>query len=128
MKKLLFGSMVFFLVLYHSSCNSEPEQNYDALIGKWELETATNNGKPTELLTGLFFKFSDDGSLRTNVTGSPESVTFVLNDVIIEQREGRIDVDYAIETLNDTLLILSTNIRNAAFRFNLSKVMEGEGE
>jgi hypothetical protein len=128
MKKLLFGSMVFFFVLYHSSCKSEPEQNYDSLIGKWELETATNNGKPTELLTGLFFNFSDDGSLRTNVTGSPESVTYEVDNGIIEQREGRIDVDYTIETLNDTLLILSANIRNAVFRFNLNKVMEGEGE
>ncbi len=126
MKKLLFGSLVFFFVLYHSSCKSEPEENFDALVGQWELETATNNGKPTELLTGLYFNFEDDGSMRTNVTGSPESVTYSIADGTIQQREGRIDVDYEIQTLNDTLLILTTKIRNANFRFNLNRVMDGE--
>lgn len=128
MKKLLFRSLVLLLVLYQSACVSEPKENYDAIYGRWELETATNNGRPTELLTGLFFDFSLDGSLRTNVTGSPESVSFTVAEGKIEQREGRIDVDYEIKSMSDSTLVLTTKIRNSVFQFNLSKVALQEDE
>jgi hypothetical protein len=128
MNKLLSGSLLILLIMSQMACKSEPKENYDSIYGKWELETATNNGKPTELLTGLFFEFSEDGSMRTNVTGTPESVNFAVAEGIITQREGRFDIDYEIKSLNDTLLTLSTRIRNAGFQFRLSKVAPGEDE
>ncbi len=128
MKKLLSGSFVLLFVMCQMACESEPKDNYDPLYGKWELENATKNGKPTELLTGLFFDFSEDGSMRTNVTGTPESVTFSVAEGKIQQREGRIDIDYEINSLSDSLLIISAQIRNSAFLFNLTKVVSEEGE
>ncbi len=95
MKKLLSGSLVCLLIMCQMACESEPKENYDSLYGKWELETATKSGKLTELLTGLFFDFSEDGSMRTNVTGTPESVNFSVEEGLILQREGRIDLDEA---------------------------------
>jgi hypothetical protein len=128
MKKLLFGSLVVFFMIYQTACESEPKENYGPLYGKWELETATNNGKPTELLTGLFFDFAEDGTMKTNVTGMAEKVNFTLKEGKIEQREGRIDLDYEIKSMNDSSLVLITKIRNASFQFNLSKVASQEDE
>lgn len=128
MKKLLSGSLVMILIMCQMACESEPKENYNSLHGKWELESATKNGKITELLTGLFFDFAEDGSMRTNVTGTPESVNYAVVEGVIQQREGRIDLDYQIRTLNDTLLVLSSKIRNSSFVFNLTRAIEEEVE
>lgn len=122
MKKLLIGNLLLLFTLLSTSCSNDSDNKADFLYGKWEIDTAYRNGNITELLSGLFFEFSADGSMRTNITGNPESVRFEIDETKITQREGRIDLDYEIVELNDSSLIIKTNIRNSRLQLNLKKL------
>ena len=122
MKKLLAGNILLLFVLFTIGCGNDKNDESHFLHGKWEIDTAIRNGKKTELLTGLFFQFVEDGSMRTNITGQPESVHFELAENKITQREGRIDIDYDVISLTDSTLVLQTSIRNSALELNLKKV------
>ena len=123
MKKLLSGNLLLLFILLFTSCSNEDSNKTDFLYGKWEIDTAYRNGNKTELLTGLFFEFSADGNMRTNITGNPESVRFEIEENNIAQREGRIDLDYEIVELNDSSLIIKTSIRNSKLQLNLKKLI-----
>ncbi|MBL8047007.1 MAG: hypothetical protein JNL09_10720 [Anaerolineales bacterium] len=69
----------------------------------------------------LYYEFLPDGTLRTNMSGAPETATYAVEKNILQQRQGRIEADYTIEELSDSVLILSANIRSFAFQFKLAK-------
>lgn len=128
MKKLLAGNILLFFFLFSIGCGNEKDDPTRFVYGKWEIDTALRNGSKTELLTGLFFEFVEDGSMRTNITGAAESVHFEIIENKIIQREGRVDMDYDIVTLNDSSLVIKTSIRNSALELNLKKANPPEEE
>ncbi len=121
------ATLTFLLISTAFSCGGEQEQkNEEMLLGKWELQKASRNGQSTESLTDLYFEFFQEGKMRTNISGLPESVNYELDDNVIYQREGQLDVDYNIESITDSLLILTTKINDFNFNFVLAKAVQEE--
>jgi hypothetical protein len=101
--------------------NDNTEETAQLLVGRWELEQALRNGSPTESLTDLYFEFTSDGKLMTNIAGLPEEGTYELKKEQLLQRNTQIDADYTIEEIADSNLVLSTDLRGYAFRFLFKK-------
>lgn len=110
-----------------SSCGQEQDQNQEELIlGRWEIQQAFRNGQPTESLDELYFEFFKDGKMRTNLMGTPETATYELDDSRLYQRESQMDIDYNIENLSDSTMVMTTQLRDYDFRFQLRRSVEEE--
>jgi hypothetical protein len=114
---ILLGSFTFVL-----ACNKNDEETAKKLIGYWQLQAALRNDRPTESLDDMYLEFTTDGKLRTNVGGSPEEGTYALKRNQISQRNTSVPADYVIETIEDSNLVLSTELRGYAFRFTFKKM------
>lgn len=106
-----------------ASCKKEPDPTTDQLQGRWELQEGFRNGRPTESLTDLYFEFGQEGKMVTNlpVTDVPTEASFTARKGKIEQQQGDVKLEYQIEQLDDSLLVLATKLRNYDFRFVLKK-------
>lgn len=112
-------------LLLFSACQNEEKTDLNALLlGRWELNYATRDGGPAPSVEGLYFTFLEDGALQTNIAGSPETAAYSIEDSVIKQRESRYEIDYNIEQLSDSTLIVSTKLRDYDFVFSLKKVVE----
>lgn len=122
-KSLWISSVVLaaLAVVLTGACKSEPDDTAQLLTGRWELIEATRDGQPSETLQDLYFEFLPDGQLNTNIAGGPESALYELDKKTVRQRQSRIEADYTIEEISDSLLVLSAKIRDYAFRFRLAK-------
>jgi len=126
--KRFFQTALLFTLMGTSfvACESEPENVEDYLYGRWEMVNATRAGQPAETLSGLYYEFDADGVMRTNLQlGDQEESSFSLDGSTISQQTEQLTVDYKIENINDSLLILSTEIRETPFLFNMRKVQAG---
>lgn len=102
-----------------STTQIEPSQ----VIGKWEVREATRSGRPTGTLDNLYFEFSADGTMETNLPTAEGQGEYQLNGNILQQR-GTVEIDYTIESLTESVMILKTELQNLEFRFSLAKVEE----
>jgi hypothetical protein len=111
------------MLLGISSCKPKEDPMLKLLQGRWEIREAYRSEQPTTSLAGLYFEFGAEGKLRTNlpVSETPEPATYSLSDGTIRQVQGEQEIDYQIEALNDTALVLNTNLQNFPFRFVLAK-------
>jgi hypothetical protein len=105
---------------------SDTDQTLLLLQGRWELLDATRNGKPTESLDGAFFEFMSEGKLASNLGGSREEMQYELRGNTILQRGGRMEAEYQIETLADTLLVLDLVLNNTPFKLRLGREVLAE--
>ncbi len=113
---LLLGTMSIFACQTRNTAETA-----QMLVGRWELVQALRNGNPTESLAELYFEFTADGKLLTNIAGMPEEGTYELKEEQLLQRNTQLDADYTIEEIADSNLTLTTNLRGYAFRFDLKK-------
>ena len=60
--------------------------------------------------------------MRTNITCASTEATYQLSKNQILQRESEIEIDYVVEQMSDSVLILSTELRGYSFRFVLNKL------
>lgn len=111
----LFSSTLLFL----TSCGDDNAITTTDLTGRWEIQEATRNGEATTTMEGMYFTFSEDGQLLTNMTGSEEAYSYELDGDAILQRDGAIEADYVIESFLEGELILTTSLRNKQFRMVL---------
>lgn len=118
---LQFISCLAFMLLLLVACEEETPTQTEDILGRWELQIAERNGRPTESLSELYFEFYEGGKMRTNLTGTTEDLNYVIEGNVIEQRNGQFDVDYKIMNLADSLLILAASIREIPFKFTLKK-------
>lgn len=125
LQSLLQTVLFLSAALLASSCGSEPGNQQELLLGRWELTEATRNGSPTESLSDLYFVFNADGSMNTNLPlpGMTEETSYKLDGRNIYQYSEDLpdDLSYYIDEIGDSTLILSTEIRNARFSFVLAK-------
>jgi hypothetical protein len=113
------------------ACTSEAKLNKEAknkVIGKWEIKEAYRNGKLTESLDNLFFEFYEDGQMRTNILGASIQTNYSFSSGNIKQEAGEdgIEMEYLIEAVTDTSLVLSTVLRRFNFKFDLKRDLELE--
>ncbi len=120
--------LLFSFASFFSACEKESEKDATLLIGRWEVTEATRNGRPTESLAELYFEFTSEGGLMTNVAGFPEEGTYEVRGDKILQRNTQLDAEYNIEELASDHMILTTELlagngARYAFRFDLKKIM-----
>ena len=98
-------------------------QDTDLILGRWDIEEALRSGRPTESLDELFFEFYEEGKMRTNITGSTVDGSYKINGDQLHQSGTPLEVDYTIQTLSDSMLILTTLINKLDFRLQFSKTV-----
>lgn len=114
----LLGLSLLFVTVF-SACGDDAAVQSSELVGRWEIKEAFRDGKATDTMEGMYFEFSEDGQLVTNMTGAAETYSFELDGDEIEQRNGTIETDYTIETLEEAQLVLTTTLRGKVFRMVL---------
>lgn len=125
--KSVFGlTTLFFSILFLLGCEGDSLDNKDLLIGRWDIREAKRNGQATESLDQLYFEFFQDGNMKTNILGADEDATYELKEKTIRQRDSQMPIDYTVETISDTSLIMSATINRFNFRFQLGKTVEEE--
>lgn len=103
--------------------NDTQTKEADKLLGRWELTSAQRDARSTDSLRGLYFEFTEDQVLRTNImNGQAEEGTYERSENNIAQRNTTQEIDYSIESLTDSVLVLTTNLANTDFRFVFAKV------
>lgn len=119
LRKYAYGTLL--LIAFLAGCKQEPAEDPQDLIGYWEIQEAYRNSQQTESLDELFFEFFEDGTMRTNISGIPTDAVYEVKGNTVQQRETDMEVDYTIQEATDSILILSTTIRDFNFRFALRK-------
>ncbi|MEN0005229.1 MAG: hypothetical protein AAF798_13840 [Bacteroidota bacterium] len=116
-------TLVCFIFLL-TTCKKDVEDNSaELLVGRWEIQEASRNGRSTASLDNLYFEFYEDGSMRTNLSGATETAKYALEPPTIRQMESKMDADYTIQEITDSTLFMSTELRGYAFRFLLKKII-----
>ena len=111
------GIMFFLILPLLMGCGNDDSQQR-LLQGKWSLEKAFRGENRTELLNQLFFEFSEDGGMTTNINnGQLEQGKYELSGDVIHQTESSMNLDFEIEALTDSTLVIQTSIRNMPFKF-----------
>ena len=113
---LLLG---FSLLLLTAACTEEPENIQELLPGRWELQQATRNGKPTRSLAELFYEFDKQGSMQTNLPIAKGESTYEVTGQDIEQNQNGNIIVYTVTSITDSTLILQTKLRDTPFEFQL---------
>ncbi len=92
------------------------------LNGRWELAKSWRNKKQTQTLEGVYFQFGDDNRMRTNFpAGAEEFAAFELKQRQISQQFPTQVVYYQIKGINDSTLVLTTEMRGVLFELHLRK-------
>jgi len=120
-----FGIFFLLLAVVAIACSDSEEANLEKFIpGRWELKQGLRNGRLTQTLAGTFYEFFPDGKMRTNLGGSTEEATYEITGDILFQKSKRLPVEYKIEDISDSNLVLSMSLRNIPFQLTLQKVQK----
>lgn len=122
--QILKCTFVIFLIGFLFEACSEEVTSYDSqIIGSWELTEGQRDTRPAPYLEGTFFEFYEDGSLITNfnLDASIERCKYEVENDQIQQLESDLNLVYTINSLNDSLLMLTTTLKNAKFKLLLRK-------
>ena len=114
----------FFLsfLLFFACKSDKPIATPEQLAGKWNIVQATKEGKIFEAISGGYFDFGKDAKFETNIPSLPSGSNFTLKDGIISFQSDTIK--YTISHLNDSTLVVDSNIRNTKFQFTCKKTVE----
>lgn len=117
--KVFFPALFLMIAL---ACGDDANSNAEAnlILGRWELKEAKRNGSITESLEGAYFDFKGEGKLRTNLLGHDEANTYEIKDGKLHQN-GKQNITYDINTLDDKNLVLSMKMRGHTFNLTLAK-------
>jgi hypothetical protein len=120
MKNLLALTLITGFLM---ACAGEPKATVKAedLVGRWMLKEAFRNDEQIESMSDLYFNFSAEGSMETNMPNAEGNSKYTLSGNTIEQLNEQVKLQYTVETLTSTNLVLSTTIENFEFRFSMEK-------
>ena len=107
-----------FIILFVSCSNEEDTKTL--IKGKWTLDNAEREGKPTNSLEGLYFNFVSDSQFNSNILGSDLPYTYELTNDRVVVQHGMIK-EFEISKITDSMLSLNTRIRGETFIFNMQK-------
>lgn len=120
MKKGIY-SLAIAMVMLTFSCRNNTNKENSSITGNWKVDTASRGGRPTSLLNGVYFSFGQDGKMRTNLPGSPDTfIGYELKAEQIFQKSGD-TICYKIKTLTDSTLVLGFEAQNTPFELHLKR-------
>lgn len=116
--------LTFSLLLIACGGGTTPEQSnavsQDQIEGNWHVAEAQRDGQVTETLNGLYFRFSKEGQLATNLMGADvESPYELIATKIIQKSTPPLEFD--IDTVDDKKLVLLTTLQDMNFKLVLEK-------
>lgn len=117
---LLVASCCLLLIC----CCAEGNEKIQASVnGRWELVKGFRNQKETETLQGVFFEFSAEGRMTTNLpVGAESPIEFELRKNEIHQKSPY-PVVYTIQSATDSTLVLAMEMRGVQFELQLKKAL-----
>lgn len=126
MKRYFYPITLFFAAgaLILSSCSSDSVDYATVIQGKWELESATRNGKDAASLQGLYFAFDEAGNMDTNLPVSQGASTYQVEGDQITQTNNGNEIVYQITEAEEDKIMLSATLASTPFTFTLKKVEE----
>lgn len=124
-RKQLLTALSLSLV-FLTACGPDTEideETQNQLVGRWELQEAYRNGAPAESLEDLFFEFTEEGEMRTNILGATTQINYLFAGDKIVQTGGDngMEVAYTVASVTDTSLVLTTSLRRYNFKFDLRR-------
>lgn len=134
MYKLLFLTLSCALII---ACNTTTTDNdttnndtdlQSQLNGNWNLVKASRGNNNVDL-PGVYITFTEDATLESNIQTSPTDKPFE-TAVAYEIGDNQINVTgtdhyFDIKSINDTSLVLKTELMNFDFTFEFLKEMDG---
>ncbi|MBX2816102.1 MAG: hypothetical protein KTR24_08895 [Saprospiraceae bacterium] len=112
---ILFSISIFCWV----SC-AQDSQSEEKIIGRWDLHAAVIDGEETDRLDNLYFEFSPEGEVGTNIFGIDESYQYTLDSEQINQASEP-PLVYDLEWLSDSTISMVTQIRRKEFVLSLQR-------
>ena len=110
-------------VLLLSSCDPTGN-NKHSIVGYWQLTKGLRNKTETPTLQGVYYEFGPDGKMRSNLPiGAEQPTDYTLEEDKIEQKSLQ-PVRYRIQSLNDSAMVLTTELRGIPFEFHLRRLLE----
>lgn len=108
-------------LLLIAACVDDDKKKPFTIEGRWELFRGFRNQRETETLQGVFFQFGADGKMITNLPVGAESLTdYELKKNEIYQNSPQ-PVVYKIQSVTDTTLVLTMEMRGVLFEMQLRK-------
>lgn len=119
MHKFLFLFFVCISQLTLISCEKESgtEELSNQLLGTWTLQSAQRNGQSTETLNNFKLEFENDTLLFSNLSGSREQQTYSVDKGIIQTKGARMNPEYQILQISDSILTLKMYFNDYEFDF-----------
>ncbi len=111
--------LIFICLFFYISC-SDSEVTPLSLKGKWKIDSAERNKKPTLTLEDAYLDFRDDSLLTTNILRTEMTSAYSIDGTTIIQKDP-FEIKYLVESWTKDSLILSSSIRGYEFRFFMSR-------
>lgn len=97
------------------------------ITGQWLVQKAKRNNRNTNILSGTFFVFNNDGSMKSNLPiieneEGPWSAQFNLEKDTLSQSGATVNMKYIVKSWSDTSLTLEFTTRGVPFQLVLAKV------
>ena len=118
--KYLEGKWILSICLLFLFSCQESSDDSNSLRGRWGIDFAERNGKPTLTLEDAFIEFQNDSILTTNILRKKINSPYKLENKQIIQSVP-MEIIYDIAELKKDSLVLLTTIRGYKFKFSLSR-------
>lgn len=117
----IFVFFVFTAVLFACQEEANDDNTKESIIGIWDLSKATRNGKVTETLNNMRMEFISKDSMFSNLQGTRERQSYYIEDGVIYPEGARLNPEYKIVTVNDTILQLKMILREVQFDLDFQR-------
>ncbi|TXB63406.1 hypothetical protein [Phaeodactylibacter luteus] len=118
LSSLLLGAAAIAIL---QSCAEEPTQIKENLPGRWEITSALRDGQSAASLAELYYEFSENGQMNTNLPIASGASTYTIDGLGITQDYQGQEIYYQVADISDSTLILETELRDTRFTFYFRK-------
>ncbi len=110
---------VLMLLLVFTACQDN-KLDTTQLKANWTLVEGFRNDKPSDMLEGIYFNFSENGTVETNFMGVVEQGTYQLAEAELTLETSK-KTKFKVISLDGDELVLKANLMGTSFRFELEK-------
>lgn len=120
LSELLIGCLLLLGIATGCGPDEPAPEEPNLLLGEWTIDRATRNGRTTETLRGMFFRF-EAARMSTNMMGEETTAAYELDGAEIEHELAGFGEEFRVRALSDSTLELTTNMRGYDFEFFLKR-------